>query len=57
MDSTIGKLNEITIQLEREASYKRSKETEKIQAYYEGYIAGIEEICRRMEELEQSNME
>lgn len=59
MINLIDTTHEITNQLQHDASIKRTKETEKIQAYYEGYIQACEDFGRRMrsELIEQSNGE
>lgn len=59
MSNLLDTINEITNQLEHNASIKKAKETEKIQAYYEGYVQACEDFGKRMraELIEQSNKE
>ena len=44
----IDKVHEITDALENKASIKKSKELEKVNAYYEGYTQACEDFGRAM---------
>ena len=59
MSNLLDTINEITNQLEHNASIKKAKEMERVQAYYEGYEQACEDIGRRMrlELIEQINGE